>query len=168
MGQTPSQVYISQDLGGTTAIIATSICVSCLVLCRGRAGETIPASDSDDETRRGEGTLEGAHREREEWVLQRAASELGAGPMVVDVLASRLGAASSARLPTNTNSQHIHGLHCHQSQRLTPRELANTWVVLRLHARYMLQARLWVVLVGRPCSALGLARRGGGAAARLP
>ena len=75
-----------------------------------RAGETIPASDSDDETGRGEGTLEGAHREREEWVLQRVASELGAGPMVVDVLASRLGAAPSAPVPTTagTNNREIH------------------------------------------------------------
>lgn len=64
----------------------------------GCAGETIPASDSEDEGGlRREGTLvEGAHREREAWVLRRAAAELGTGPLVVGTLARRMGASSGA------------------------------------------------------------------------
>ncbi len=61
------------------------------------AGETIPASDSEDEEGHGEGLLEGAQREREEWVLEQAARELGTGAMVVEALARRLGASHSAR-----------------------------------------------------------------------
>ena len=56
-------------------------------------GETIPASDSEDEERQAEGELEGAGRERSEWVMRRLAQEAGAGPDVVSVLAKRFGAS---------------------------------------------------------------------------
>ena len=56
-------------------------------------GETIPASDSEDEERTAEGELEGAGRERSLWVMQRLAQEAGTGPEVVSVLARRFGAS---------------------------------------------------------------------------
>ena len=56
-------------------------------------GETIPASDSEDEERQLEGELEGAGRERSVWVMRRLALEAGAGPDVVSVLAKRFGAS---------------------------------------------------------------------------
>ncbi len=58
-----------------------------------RAGETIPASDSEDEDRKGEGNLEGAHRERAEWVMLQLAAEHGVIPEMVQALADRLDAA---------------------------------------------------------------------------
>ncbi|BDA50448.1 Histone-lysine N-methyltransferase EZH1 [Coccomyxa sp. Obi] len=58
-------------------------------------GETIPASDSEDEDRKGEGNLEGAHREREEWVMRQLAAEHGVVPETVEALADRLDAAPS-------------------------------------------------------------------------
>ena len=58
-----------------------------------RVGETIPASDSEDEDRKGEGNLEGAHREREEWVMRQLAAEHGFVPDTVKALADRLDAA---------------------------------------------------------------------------
>lgn len=58
------------------------------------SGETIPASDSEDEDRRGEGSLEGAHRESEEWVMRQLAQEMGVTPEVVEVLAKRLDAGT--------------------------------------------------------------------------
>ncbi|KAK9917862.1 hypothetical protein WJX75_009030 [Coccomyxa subellipsoidea] len=58
-------------------------------------GETIPASDSEDEDRRGEGSLEGAHRESEEWVMRQLAQEMGVTPEVVEILAKRLDAGTA-------------------------------------------------------------------------
>lgn len=58
------------------------------------AGETIPASDSEDEDRRGEGNLEGAHRESEEWVMRQLATERGITSDVVEALADRLDAST--------------------------------------------------------------------------
>ena len=103
-------------------------------------------------------------------MLQRAASELGAGPMVVDVLASRLGAAHSAPLlPTNTYSQHVDAL---------PPQLAAYSLTAGKHMEGVDGQRLGLppcaVLgaskaVGGDCktTGLGLARRGAGAAQRL-
>ena len=64
--------------------VSISLCV---------AGETIPASDSEDEERQLEGELEGAGRERSVWVMRRLALEAGAGPDVVSILAKRFGAS---------------------------------------------------------------------------
>ncbi len=61
-------------------------------------GETIPASDSEDEERQLEGELEGAGRERSVWVMRRLAQEAGAGPDVVAVLAKRFGASKGPPL----------------------------------------------------------------------
>ena len=57
------------------------------------AGETIPASDSDDDDRMQEGSLEGAGRERSMWVMQRLAREAGSGRDVAAVLAKQFGAS---------------------------------------------------------------------------
>ena len=102
--QTAGEVFVTRRHHPALSEVFNCPVIPCAV--RRRPGETIPASDSDDETGKGEGTLEGAHREREEWVLQRAAGELGAGPLLVDVLASRLGAAPSASVFTTTNVEH--------------------------------------------------------------
>ena len=61
-------------------------------------GETIPASDSEDEERHLEGELEGAGRERSVWVMRRLAQEAGASPDVVSVLAKRFGASKGPPL----------------------------------------------------------------------
>ena len=132
-----------------------------------RAGETIPASDSDDETGKGEGTLEGAHREREEWVLQRAASELGAGPMVVDVLASRLGAGPSAPLFTTRNSTDmcVGGDATNQLWRWVHDGLP--WPALRLsswHSSWCKQRQWLVGALDITATCPGAARRGAGTA----
>ncbi len=62
------------------------------------AGETIPASDSDDDDRLQEGSLEGAGRERSMWVMQRLAGEAGAGRDVAAVLAKQFGASEGLQL----------------------------------------------------------------------
>ena len=69
--------------------VSISLCV---------AGETIPASDSEDEERQLEGELEGAGRERSVWVMRRLALEAGAGPDVVSILAKRFGASKGPPL----------------------------------------------------------------------
>lgn len=57
-------------------------------------GETIPASDSDDEERRGEDQLEGPHRECIERVMRQLMAEHGSGPDVVQALAMKFSAAN--------------------------------------------------------------------------
>lgn len=66
------------------------------------SGETIPASDSEDDDKGIEGSLEGAGRERSMWVMQRLAQEAGSGPDVIAVLAKRFGASKGppALLPS--------------------------------------------------------------------
>ena len=57
------------------------------------AGETIPASDSEDDEGHQESQLEGASRERSMWIMRRIAQELGTGSDVVAVLAKRFKAS---------------------------------------------------------------------------
>ena len=73
-------------------------------------GETIPASDSEDEERQLDGELEGAGRERSVWVMRRLAQEAGTGPDVVSVLAKRFGASKGLPL----------GFCSHDSARFRP------------------------------------------------
>ena len=58
-----------------------------------RTGETIPASDSEDENAHQESQLEGAGRERSMWVMQRLVREAGAGREAVAALAKRFHAS---------------------------------------------------------------------------
>ena len=66
------------------------------------AGETLPASDSEDEgvqlRPQGERGLEGAEREMAAWVLRAIAAEYGACSAAVAALAQRF-AASPGALP---------------------------------------------------------------------
>ena len=57
------------------------------------AGETIPASDSEDENTHQESQLEGAGRERSMWVMQRLVREVGTGREVMAALAKRFHAS---------------------------------------------------------------------------
>ncbi len=69
-------------------------------MCDLCAGETIPASDSEDEGMHQESQLEGAGRERSMWVMQRMVRELGTGRDVIAALAKRFHASEG--LPTGS------------------------------------------------------------------
>lgn len=67
----------------------------CEPSCMG-AGETIPASDSEDENAHQENQLEGAGRERSAWVMQRLVREVGIGREAVAALAKRFHASEGS------------------------------------------------------------------------
>lgn len=81
-----------------------------MIVISTHAGETIPASDSDDDDRMQEGSLEGAGRERSMWVMQRLAREAGTGRDVVAMLAKLFGASEG--LPAFAIASHPQMWQC--------------------------------------------------------
>ena len=65
-------------------------------------GETVPASESDDEARK-DSLLEGIYQQRERFVIRKLVQKHGSGEDVVDVLSGLLDVSTGPRVLQHDN-----------------------------------------------------------------